>query len=49
LVVIILVSLVPLVVLEPVLFLGLFTTSIQALSFATLVATYTKESMEVHL
>ncbi|CAI8602245.1 unnamed protein product [Vicia faba] len=48
LVVIVLVSLVPLVVPIPVMFLGLFTSGIQALSFATLVAAYIGESMEGH-
>jgi F-type H+-transporting ATPase subunit a len=48
LVVVVLVSLVPLVVPIPVMFLGLFTSGIQALIFATLAATYIGESMEGH-
>ncbi|KAJ8419220.1 hypothetical protein Cgig2_032374 (chloroplast) [Carnegiea gigantea] len=48
LVVLVLVSLVPLVVPIPVMFLGLFTSGIQALIFATLAATYIGESMEGH-
>ncbi|CAI8608640.1 unnamed protein product [Vicia faba] len=48
LVVIVLISLVPLVVPIPVMFLGLFTSGIQALIFATLVAAYIGESMEGH-
>ncbi|KAJ8746976.1 hypothetical protein K2173_014557 (mitochondrion) [Erythroxylum novogranatense] len=48
LVVVILVSLVPLVVPIPVMFLGLFTSGIQALIFATLAAAYIGESIEGH-
>ncbi|KAL5063314.1 hypothetical protein RYX36_025051 [Vicia faba] len=48
LVVVVLISLVPLVVPIPVMFLGLFTSGIQALIFATLVAAYIGESMEGH-
>ncbi|KAJ1256729.1 hypothetical protein BS78_K322700 [Paspalum vaginatum] len=48
LVVVVLVSLVPLVVPIPVMFLGLFTSSIQALIFATLAAAYIGQSMEGH-
>nr|YP_009154342.1 ATP synthase CF0 subunit IV [Metasequoia glyptostroboides]AKM70800.1 ATP synthase CF0 subunit IV [Metasequoia glyptostroboides] len=48
LVVAVLVSLVPLVVPIPVMFLGLFTSGIQALIFATLAAAYIGESMEGH-
>ncbi|CAI8608639.1 unnamed protein product [Vicia faba] len=48
LVVVVLVSLVPLVVHIPVMFLGLFTSGIQALIFATLVAAYIGESMKGH-
>uniref|UniRef100_A0A453T7Q9 Uncharacterized protein n=1 Tax=Aegilops tauschii subsp. strangulata TaxID=200361 RepID=A0A453T7Q9_AEGTS len=40
LVVVVLVSLVPLVIPMPVMFLGLFTSGIQALIFVTLVTTY---------
>ncbi|KAI3874149.1 hypothetical protein MKW92_041260 [Papaver armeniacum] len=47
LVVVVLVSLVPSVVPIPVMFLGLFTSGIQALIFATLAAAYIGESMEV--
>nr|QQP17269.1 ATP synthase CF0 subunit IV [Selaginella exaltata] len=39
-------SLVPLIVPIPMMFLGLFTSAIQALIFATLAAAYTGESME---
>ncbi|KAL5067359.1 hypothetical protein RYX36_018246 [Vicia faba] len=46
LVVVVLVSLVPLVVLIPVMFLGLFTSGIQALIFTTLVAAYIEELWE---
>ncbi|KAL1310076.1 hypothetical protein AAHE18_17G221700 [Arachis hypogaea] len=46
LVVVVLVSLVPLVVPIPVMFLGLFTSGIQALIFATLAAAYIGESIE---
>lgn len=46
LVVVVLVSLVPLVVPIPVIFLGLFISGIQALIFTTLVAAYIGESME---
>ncbi|GMY38265.1 ATP synthase CF0 subunit IV [Fagus crenata] len=48
LVVVILVSLVPSVVPIPVMLFGLFTSGIQALIFATLVAAYIGESMEGH-
>ncbi|GER57430.1 ATP synthase subunit a, partial [Striga asiatica] len=48
LVVVVLVSLVSLVVPIPVMFLGLFTSGIQALIFATLAAAYIGESMEGH-
>ncbi|KAI3865247.1 hypothetical protein MKX03_012837 [Papaver bracteatum] len=48
LVVFVLVSLVPSVVLIPVMFLRLFTSGIQALIFSTLAATYIGESMEGH-
>jgi F-type H+-transporting ATPase subunit a len=48
LVVVVLVSLVPLVVPILVMFLGLFTSGIQALIFATLAASYIGESMEGH-
>lgn len=48
LVVAVLISLVPLVVPIPMIFLGLFTSGIQALIFATLAAAYIGESMEGH-
>ena len=48
LVVAVLVSPVPLIVPIPVMFLGLFTSGIQALIFATLAAAYIGESMEGH-
>ncbi|KAI5678817.1 hypothetical protein M9H77_09767 [Catharanthus roseus] len=48
LIVVVLVSLVPSVVPIPVMFLGLFTSGIQALIFATLAAAYIGESMEGH-
>ncbi|KAL6586616.1 hypothetical protein OROMI_001604 [Orobanche minor] len=48
LVVVVLVSLVPSVVPILVMFLGLFTSGIQALIFATLAAAYIGESMECH-
>lgn len=48
LVVAVLVSLVPLVVPIPMMFLGLFTSAIQALIFATLAAAYIGESIEDH-
>lgn len=48
LVVAVLISLVPLVVPIPMMFLGLFTSGIQALIFATLAAAYIGESMEGH-
>ncbi|KAF1866385.1 hypothetical protein Lal_00024395 [Lupinus albus] len=48
LVVVVLVSLVPLVVPISVMFLGFFTSGIQALIFTTLVAAYIGESMEGH-
>ncbi|KAL4190802.1 hypothetical protein AMTRI_Chr07g26550 [Amborella trichopoda] len=47
-IVIVLVSLVPSLVPIPVMFLGLFTSGIQALIFVTLAATYIGESMEGH-
>nr|YP_009193284.1 ATP synthase CF0 A chain [Gnetum ula]BAN16887.1 ATP synthase CF0 A chain [Gnetum ula]BAT70194.1 ATP synthase CF0 A chain [Gnetum ula] len=48
LVVAVLVSLVPLIVPIPVMLLGLFTSGIQALIFATLAAAYIGESLEGH-
>nr|YP_010981705.1 ATP synthase CF0 subunit IV [Lygodium circinatum]UYR96078.1 ATP synthase CF0 subunit IV [Lygodium circinatum] len=48
LVVAVLVSLVPLIVPVPMMLLGLFTSAIQALIFATPAAAYTGESMEGH-
>nr|YP_009732762.1 ATP synthase CF0 subunitIV [Buxbaumia aphylla]QHU77104.1 ATP synthase CF0 subunitIV [Buxbaumia aphylla] len=48
LVVAVLISLVPLVVPIPMMFLGLFTSAIQALIFATLAAAYIGESLEDH-
>nr|YP_010881414.1 ATP synthase CF0 subunit IV [Pellia epiphylla]WIA67367.1 ATP synthase CF0 subunit IV [Pellia epiphylla var. borealis]WIA67452.1 ATP synthase CF0 subunit IV [Pellia epiphylla var. borealis]WIA67890.1 ATP synthase CF0 subunit IV [Pellia epiphylla]WIA67975.1 ATP synthase CF0 subunit IV [Pellia epiphylla]WIA68061.1 ATP synthase CF0 subunit IV [Pellia epiphylla] len=42
------ISLVPLVIPIPMMFLGLFTSAIQALIFATLAAAYIGESMEGH-
>lgn len=48
LVVAVLVSLVPLIVPVPMMLLGLFTSAIQALIFATLAAAYIGESMEGH-
>jgi F-type H+-transporting ATPase subunit a len=48
LVVAVLISLVPLVVPIPMMFLGLFTSGIQALIFATLAAAYIGESIEGH-
>nr|YP_010933171.1 CF0 subunit IV of ATP synthase [Nitella hyalina]APP89486.1 ATP synthase CF0 A subunit [Nitella hyalina]WKT08445.1 CF0 subunit IV of ATP synthase [Nitella hyalina] len=48
LVVAVLVSLVPLVIPIPMMFLGLFTSAIQALIFATLAAAYIGESIEDH-
>nr|QQP00252.1 ATP synthase CF0 A subunit [Selaginella nipponica] len=48
LVVAVLISLVPLVVPIPMMLLGLFTSAIQALIFATLAAAYIGESMEDH-
>nr|YP_009667554.1 ATP synthase CF0 subunit IV [Cheilolejeunea xanthocarpa]QCW58330.1 ATP synthase CF0 subunit IV [Cheilolejeunea xanthocarpa] len=48
LVVAVLISLVPLVIPIPMMFLGLFTSAIQALIFATLAAAYIGESMEGH-
>lgn len=48
LVVAVLVSLVPLVVPIPLIFLGLFTSGIQALIFATLSGSYIGEAMEGH-
>ncbi|ESW34424.1 hypothetical protein PHAVU_001G151500, partial [Phaseolus vulgaris] len=48
LVVVVLVSLVPLVVPIHVMFLGLFTSGIQALIFATLAVAYISESIESH-
>uniref|UniRef100_K7MWR1 Uncharacterized protein n=1 Tax=Glycine max TaxID=3847 RepID=K7MWR1_SOYBN len=47
-VVVVLVSLVSLVIPIPIMFLGLFTSGIQALIFATLDAAYIGESMEGH-
>ena len=48
LVVAVLVSLVPLVVPVPMMFLGLFTSGIQALIFATLAGAYIGEALEDH-
>ena len=48
LVVSVLVFLVPLVLPIPVMFLGLFTSAIQALIFATLAAYYIGEAVEEH-
>lgn len=48
LVVAVLVSLVPLVIPIPLIFLGLFTSAIQALIFATLSGAYIGEAMEGH-
>lgn len=48
LVVAVLISLVPLIIPIPMMFLGLFTSGIQALIFATLAAAYIGESMEDH-
>nr|NP_041925.1 ATP synthase CF0 A subunit [Euglena gracilis]P30391.1 RecName: Full=ATP synthase subunit a, chloroplastic; AltName: Full=ATP synthase F0 sector subunit a; AltName: Full=F-ATPase subunit IV [Euglena gracilis]AKL82379.1 ATPase subunit IV [Euglena gracilis var. bacillaris]CAA50112.1 ATP synthase, CF0-subunit IV [Euglena gracilis]CAA77929.1 ATP synthase CFo subunit IV [Euglena gracilis] len=48
LVVAVLVSLVPLIVPVPLIFLGLFTSGIQALIFATLSGSYIGEAMEGH-
>ena len=48
LVVFVLFSFVPLVVPIPVMLLGLFTSSVQALVFATLIATYIGKSVEGH-
>jgi F-type H+-transporting ATPase subunit a len=48
LVVAVLVSLVPLVIPIPLIFLGLFTSAIQALIFATLAAAYIGEALEGH-
>jgi len=48
LVVAVLVFLVPLVLPIPVMFLGLFTSAIQALIFATLAAYYIGEAVEEH-
>ena len=48
LVVAVLISLVPLVVPIPLIFLGLFTSAIQALIFATLSGAYIGEAMEGH-
>jgi len=48
LVVAVLISLVPLVVPIPLIFLGLFTSAIQALIFATLAGAYIGEAMEGH-
>ena len=48
LVVAVLISLVPLVVPIPMMLLGLFTSAIQALIFATLAAAYIGESIEQH-
>jgi len=49
LVVVVLVSLVPLAVPIPVMFLGLFTSGIQALIFATLATTYIGESAYIYV
>ena len=48
LVVAVLVSLVPLVIPIPLIFLGLFTSAIQALIFATLAGAYIGEALEGH-
>ena len=48
LVVAVLVSLVPLVIPIPMMFLGLFTSGIQALIFATLAGAYIGEAVEEH-
>ena len=48
LVVAVLVSLVPLVIPIPIMLLGLFTSAIQALIFATLAGAYIGESLEGH-
>ena len=48
LVVSVLVFLVPLILPIPVMFLGLFTSAIQALIFATLAAYYIGEAVEEH-
>ena len=48
LVVAVLVFLVPLILPVPVMFLGLFTSAIQALIFATLAAYYIGEAVEEH-
>jgi F-type H+-transporting ATPase subunit a len=48
LVVAVLISLVPLVIPIPLIFLGLFTSAIQALIFATLSGAYIGEAMEGH-
>jgi F-type H+-transporting ATPase subunit a len=48
LVVAVLISLVPLVIPIPLIFLGLFTSAIQALIFATLAGAYIGEAMEGH-
>ena len=48
LVVAVLVSLVPLVIPIPLIFLGLFTSGIQALIFATLAGAYIGEALEGH-
>lgn len=48
LVVAVLVSLVPLVIPVPMMFLGLFTSGIQALIFATLAGAYIGEALEEH-
>ena len=44
----VLVFLVPLILPIPVMFLGLFTSAIQALIFATLAASYIGEAVEEH-
>ena len=44
----VLVFLVPLILPRPVMFLGLFTSAIQALIFATLAAYYIGEAVEEH-
>lgn len=48
LVVAVLITLVPLVIPIPLIFLGLFTSAIQALIFATLAGAYIGEAMETH-
>ena len=48
LVVAVLITLVPLVIPIPLIFLGLFTSAIQALIFATLAGAYIGEALETH-